>query len=158
MSSLCLTRRAALVTGLATAALPPLAHAQNTGRGARQITVYKTPWCGCCGGWVAHMRDAGWRARVIDLEDLAPIRARNGIPDRLASCHTGVVGRYAIEGHVPASDVERLLREAPAARALTAPGMPAGSPGMEAAGREPYVTLLILADGSTRPFGRHNGA
>ena len=107
---------------------------------------------------LAHMRGAGWTALVVDLDDLAPIRARHGIPDRLASCHTGVVGRYAIEGHVPASDVERLVREAPAARALTAPGMPAGSPGMEAAGREPYVTLLILADGSTRPFGRHNGA
>lgn len=147
-------RRTALMAGLAVIAIPTAALAQ----GAKRITVYKTPWCGCCGGWVDHMRRAGWTAQVVELEDLAPIRARHGIPERLSSCHTGVVGRYAIEGHVPASDVERLLREAPAARALTAPGMPAGSPGMESAGREPYVTLLILADGSTRTFGRHNGA
>ena len=158
MSSLRLTRRAALVTGLAAAALPPLALAQTPGRVARQITVYKTPWCGCCGGWISHMRQAGWTVEVIEHEDLAPIRARHGIPDRLASCHTAVVGAYAVEGHVPAGDVDRLLRERPAARALSAPGMPAGSPGMEAAGREPYTTMLILNDGSTRVFGRHNGA
>ena len=104
------------------------------------------------------MRQAGWIVEVVEREDLAPIRARHGIPDRLASCHTAVVGAYAIEGHVPSSDVERLLGERPAARALSAPGMPAGSPGMEAAGREPYATVLILNDGSTRVFGRHNGA
>ena len=91
----------------------------------RNITVYKTPWCGCCGLWVGHLRQAGWTARVIDVEDLAPVRARHGVPDRLASCHTGVVGRYAIEGHVPAADIDRLIREAPAGRALVVPGMPA---------------------------------
>ena len=123
----------------------------------RNITVYKTPWCGCCGLWVGHLRQAGWTARVIDVEDLAPVRARHGVPDRLASCHTGVVGRYAIEGHVPAADIDRLIREAPAGRALVVPGMPAGSPGMESAGREPYVSLLLLADGRTRVYGRHNG-
>jgi len=124
----------------------------------KRMIAYKTPWCGCCGGWIAHMRQAGWIVEVVEREDLAPIRARHGIPDRLASCHTAVVGAYAIEGHVPSSDVERLLGERPAARALSAPGMPAGSPGMEAAGREPYATVLILNDGSTRVFGRHNGA
>lgn len=148
------SRRAAVATGLSLIALPAAGRAQA----AKRLTVYKTPWCGCCGGWIDHMRRAGWTAEVVELDDLAPIRARHGVPDRQASCHTAVVGRYAIEGHVPASDIERLLREAPAARALAAPGMPAGSPGMEAAGREPYVTLLILPDGSTRPFGRHNGA
>lgn len=123
----------------------------------KRMTAYKTPWCDCCGGWIAHMRQAGWAVEVVEREDLAPIRARYGVPDRLASCHTAVVGAYAVEGHVPASDVDRLLRERPAARALSVPGMPAGSPGMEAAGREPYQTLLILADGSTRVWGRHNG-
>ncbi|ALJ10027.1 MAG: DUF411 domain-containing protein [Caulobacteraceae bacterium] len=123
----------------------------------KRMTAYKTPWCGCCGGWIAHMRQAGWTVEVVEREDLAPIRARYGIPDRLASCHTAVVGAYAVEGHVPAGDIDRLLRERPTARALSAPGMPAGSPGMEAAGREPYQTVLILADGSTRVWGRHNG-
>ncbi len=153
MTRLSISRRAALI-GLPLAALAGGAHAAP----ARRLTAYKTPWCGCCGGWIAHMRQAGWTVEVVEREDLAPIRARHGVPDRLASCHTAVVGTYAIEGHVPAGDVERLLRERPAARALSAPGMPAGSPGMEAAGREPYTTVLILADGSTRVFGRHNGA
>lgn len=158
-----LHRRALLVSLAATAAAPALAqsHAQTpaqTPAQTRQITVYKTPWCGCCDGWVEHLRANGWTPRVVVRQDLAPIRARHGVPDRMASCHTGVVGRYAIEGHVPASDIARLLAEAPDARALAAPGMPAGSPGMEAAGREPYVTWLVMADGSTRAFGRHNGA
>ena len=148
------SRRAVLMTGLSAVAFPTAATAQ----GAKRITVYKTPWCGCCGGWVDHLRAAGWTAEVREVEDLAPVRARFGVPERLASCHTGVVGRYAIEGHVPSTDIDRLLREAPAARALAAPGMPAGSPGMETAGREPDVTLLVLSDGSNRVFGRHNGA
>lgn len=124
----------------------------------RRMTAYKTPWCGCCDGWVAHMRAAGWTVEVVEREDLAPIRARHGVPDRYAGCHTAVVGPYAIEGHVPAADVERLVRERPAAVALAAPGMPAGSPGMEAAGRQPYVTLLINRAGEATVFGRHNGA
>lgn len=135
-------------------AAPGVAMAQER----RRMVVYKTPWCGCCGGWVDHLRAAGWTVEVVEVRDLAPVRARHGVSEAMASCHTGVVGRYAIEGHVPASDIARLLREEPAARALTAPGMPAGSPGMESAGREPYVTQLIMADGSTRVFGRHNGA
>lgn len=146
--------RRSLLAGLALSALARGASAQSS----KRLTAYKTPSCGCCGGWIAHMRQAGWTVEVIEREDLAHIRARHGVPDRLASCHTAVVGAYAIEGHVPAGDVDRLLRERPAARALSAPGMPAGSPGMEAAGREPYTTVLTLNDGSTRVFGRHNGA
>ncbi len=149
-----LTARRSVLIGLPLAALAGAASAQTP----KRLTAYKTPWCGCCGGWIAHMRQAGWTVEVVEREDLAPIRAQHGVPDRLASCHTAVAGAYAIEGHVPAADVERLLRERPAARALSAPGMPAGSPGMEAAGREPYTTVLILNDDSTRVFGRHNGA
>lgn len=104
------------------------------------------------------MRAAGWTVQVVELEDLAPIRARHGVPHRYAGCHTAVAAGYAIEGHVPAADVERLLISRPAAAALAAPGMPAGSPGMEAAGREPYVTLLIDRAGRASIFGRHNGA
>lgn len=146
--------RRALLIGLPLAVLAAAAQAAPE----RRMTAYKTPWCGCCGGWIAHMRQAGWTVEVIEREDLAPIRAQHGITDQLASCHTAVVDAYVIEGHVPAGDVDRLLRERPAARALSAPGMPAGSPGMEATGRQPYTTILILSDGSTRVFGRHNGA
>ena len=148
------TTRRALLIGLPIAVLASGVLAAPD----KRMTAFKTPWCGCCGGWIAHMRQAGWTVEVVDREDLAAIRAQHGIPDRLASCHTAVVGAYAIEGHVPASDVDRLLRERPAARALSAPGMPARSPAMEAAGRDPYTTVLILNDGSARVFGRHNGA
>lgn len=123
----------------------------------RRIIAYKTPWCGCCEGWVEHMRAAGWTVEVVERDDLVPIRARHGVPDRYAGCHTAVVGSYAIEGHVPASDVARLLRERPRAAALAVPGMPAGSPGMEAAGREPYASLLIDRNGQATVFGRHTG-
>ena len=88
----------------------------------RRMTAYKTPWCGCCDGWVAHMREAGWTVEVVEREDLAPIRARYGVPDRYAGCHTAVVGAYAIEGHVPASDVARLLRERPSHGDRAGPG------------------------------------
>lgn len=123
----------------------------------RALTVYKTPWCGCCGAWVEHMTAAGWTATVRELEDLAPVRRRYGVPDALASCHTGVVGSYALEGHVPAEDVARLVRDRPDARGLTVPGMPLGSPGMPAPAdrAQAYQTLLILKDGTTRVFARH---
>lgn len=146
------TRRALLAGAVAATAAGPVL-AQD-----RRMTAYKTPWCGCCDGWVSHMRAAGWTVEVVEREDLAPIRARYGVPNRYAGCHTAVAGAYAIEGHVPAPDVERLLRERPTAVALAAPGMPAGSPGMEAAGRQPYVTLLINRAGEATVFGRHNGA
>lgn len=124
---------------------------------ARDLTVYKTPWCGCCSGWVTHMRRAGFTAAVVDLEDLAPVRKRYGISFEQSSCHTGVSGDYALEGHVPPEDVLRLLRERPKAKALLVPGMPMGSPGMEnpQGRREPYEVLLLLPNGSTRVFARH---
>lgn len=124
----------------------------------RELTVYKTPYCGCCKGWVTHMTRAGFRPKVIELEDLAPIRARHGVPFRLSSCHTALVGGYVVEGHVPAADVLKLLKEKPKALGLVVPGMPLGSPGMETprGDREAYETLLLLdAKGRTRPFARH---
>ena len=139
-------------------AAPALLAAGCTGEApARELTVYKTPWCGCCSGWVIHMSRAGFRPQVIEVEDLAPIRNRYGISFERSSCHTGVVGGYAIEGHVPPADVIRLLDEKPQGRALVVPGMPMGSPGMESPSgeREAYDVLLLLADGSTRVYARH---
>ena len=115
--------RRSILSGLSLAAFAAPALAAPP----KRMTAYKTPWCGCCGGWIAHMRQAGWTVEVVEREDLAPIRAQHGVPDRLASCHTAVVGAYAIEGHVPAGDVDRLLSERPAARALSAISMPAVS-------------------------------
>lgn len=122
------------------------------------LTVYKTPTCGCCDGWVAHMREAGFAVTVNNVPDTGPVRARHGLPDALAACHTGLVGGYLIEGHVPAADVRRLLAQKPAAIGLAVPGMPMGSPGMETLrnDRDPYDTLLVLRNGASRVFARHN--
>lgn len=122
------------------------------------LTVYKTPYCGCCKGWVTHMTRAGFKPKIVELEDLAPIRARHGVPFRLSSCHTALVGGYVVEGHVPPADVLKLLREKPRALGLVVPGMPLGSPGMESprGEREAYETLLLLdAKGRTQPFVKH---
>lgn len=129
-------------------------------RGSRALAVYKSPTCGCCDGWVAHMRQAGFTVAVHVVEDPGTIRRARGLPDTLASCHTGVIDGYAIEGHVPAADVVRLLAERPEAAGLAAPGMPLGSPGMEAPGgrKQPFDTLLVLRSGQTRVFARHNRA
>ena len=124
----------------------------------RDLTVYKTPWCGSSKAWVAHMARAGFRPKVVEQEDLEPVRRRYAIPFALSSCHTAVVGGYVVEGHVPPADVLRLLRERPRALGLTAPGMPIGSPGMEQPGgrTEPFETLLLLdRAGRTRRFARH---
>lgn len=118
------------------------------------VTIYKNPACGCCGEWVKHMRAGGFRVEVRETGDLAPIRRKAGVPDALASCHTAFVGGYAIEGHVPAADVKRLLRERTKAIGLAVPGMVAGSPGMEQGPAQPYSTIAFGERGST-VFARH---
>jgi hypothetical protein len=145
-----LTRRAAIaavplmIATFAEAAAPPA------------IQVVKTPSCGCCTGWVAHLRRAGFQVRVTDVADVTPTARRLGVPDDLRSCHTASVGGYAIEGHVPAADILRLLRQRPAAAGLAVPGMPMGSPGMEAGGRgEPYRVILFTRAGRRTVFARH---
>ena len=124
----------------------------------RNLTVFKTPTCPCCDGWIAHMRQAGFTPTITVVSDLQPIRSSRGLPDALASCHTGLVGDYLVEGHVPAQDVIRLLLERPTAVGLAVPAMPLGSPGMETAQghKDPYDTLLVLRSGATRVFARHN--
>src|SRR5262249_4165622 len=106
--------------------------------------------------WVGHVRMAGFVVQVQEVGNMAPIKERVGIPPAMGSCHTGEVGGDFIEGHVPVADVLRLLRERPEARGLTVPGMPLGSPGMEAEGEHPpYEVLLVARDGSTTVFARH---
>ena len=123
---------------------------------AATIHVMKTPWCGCCTLWVDHLRAAGFEVRVTEAEDLTPTARRLGVPDALRSCHTATIEGYAIEGHVPAADIRRLLAERPAAAGLAVPGMPAGSPGMDQGGqRQPYATILFTRDGRRIIFARH---
>jgi hypothetical protein len=120
------------------------------------VTVYKSPTCGCCSLWVDHLEANGFQVETVDVQDTGAIKRQYGIPDSLASCHTAVVGGYVVEGHVPAADVHRLLRERPEAGGLAVPGMPIGSPGMESADglTEPYAVLLV-SDGGTSVFARH---
>lgn len=119
------------------------------------VDVYKNPNCGCCGKWVEHMQKAGFNVRVHEVNDVAPMRAKFGMPEHYASCHTARVGGYVVEGHVPATDVKRLLKEKPKAIGLAVPGMPAGSPGMEGPPPTSYNTLLIQAGGGSKVFAKH---
>lgn len=129
-------------------------------RPSRNLMVFKTPTCACCDAWIRHMRDAGFSTTITILPSLQSVRSSRGMPDALASCHTGLIDGYLVEGHVPAQDVIRLLAERPAAIGLAVPAMPLGSPGMETpqGHREPYDTLLVLRSGVTRVFTRHNQA
>jgi hypothetical protein len=115
------------------------------------VTVYKSPTCGCCTKWADHMEAAGFPVETVDVADLSAVKAEHGIPAEFGSCHTAVVGGYAIEGHVPAEDVKRLLAERPNAAGLAVPGMPTGSPGMEMPGRpaQPYEVLLVQGGDAT---------
>jgi len=123
-----------------------------------QVEVYKNPDCGCCGAWVDHLKAAGFPVRVHETPDTSAVRKRHGIPDEFGSCHTGVVSGYALEGHVPADDVKRLLAKAPAAAGLSVPGMPVGSPGMEVGSRkDPYQVLLIDKAGRSSIFNTYPG-
>ena len=124
---------------------------------ALKITVYKDPSCGCCGAWVDHLRAAGFTAKVDDGQDVSTIKTKYGIPDDLASCHTGVIAGYAIEGHVPADDIKRLLRERPQALGIAVPGMPLNSPGMEVADQpnERYTVWLFRKGGARTEFAQH---
>lgn len=128
-----------------------LATAGETG----EVLVYRTAACGCCGKWVDHLREAGFEVRVEDRRDLAPVKAELGVPGDLASCHTAVVDGYVVEGHVPASDVKRLLEERPDVAGLAVPGMPVGSPGMEGPREERYSVVAFDGEGNRTVFQRH---
>lgn len=121
------------------------------------VTVYKSPSCGCCRLWVQHLVRAGFPVQVKNVGNLNPVKQRVGIPVGLGSCHTAEVGGYFVEGHVPAQDIKRLLREHPRAKGLVVPGMPAGSPGMEVPSGQvrPYEVLLVADDGKTSSFALH---
>ena len=148
-------RRASLAaTLLLGLALALGAQARDTDR---TIQVYKTPTCGCCVKWIDHLREAGFTVESKNLPDLSALKVANGVPRRLASCHTATIEGYVIEGHVPAKDIERLLRERPKVAGLAVPGMPLGSPGMEhpdPARHEPYDVLSFGPEG-TRRFASH---
>ena len=143
-----------LTASLAVAAGLMAATASQPARAA-EITVYKSPWCGCCEQWIGHMRSQGHVVTTRNMEDLDAIKKMASVPEDLQSCHTAFVAGYVLEGHVPGADLARLLAERPKARGLAVPGMVGGSPGMESAAAEPYEVMLFQTDGSARVFSRY---
>jgi len=121
------------------------------------LQVFKDPTCGCCSLWVEHLRKAGFTAKVTDVEDMTAIKAKHRVPSNLRSCHTALIGGYVVEGHVPAADVQRMLKDRPAMLGIAVPGMPIGSPGMEVAGMKPhpYDVLAFDKTGETRVFASY---
>ncbi len=120
------------------------------------ITVWMSPTCGCCGGWVEHLKRNGFVATVIQTPNVMAVKTKHGVPPELASCHTAIIAGYIIEGHVPAHAISRLLAEKPDGRGLAVPGMPIGSPGMEG-GRPEAYDVMLFGTGTPNRFARYIG-
>jgi hypothetical protein len=124
---------------------------------ASEITVFRSPTCGCCGKWIDHAEAAGFQVKDELTEDMSAIKQQYGVPQTLTSCHTTVVGDYVVEGHVPVEDVQRLLVEKPDVAGIAVPGMPIGSPGMESGDyTEPYTVFSFTESGETAAFAEHS--
>ncbi len=120
------------------------------------VEVFKSPTCGCCANWVKHLEANGFTTKVTDVDDMTEVKAKYGVPGRLQSCHTAVVNGYVLEGHVPAADVQRLLKERPSVAGVAVPGMPIGSPGMEQGSLvQPYNVMTFDKQGQTSVFASH---
>ena len=119
------------------------------------MLVYKDPSCGCCKNWIEHLIKHGYRVDAKDTPDIAQIKSTLGVPGALTSCHTAVVEGYLIEGHVPASDIDRLLATKPNVKGLAVPGMPMGSPGMEGGMKQHYQVIAFDRTGKTRVFASY---
>jgi hypothetical protein len=120
------------------------------------VKVYKSPQCGCCEKWATHLKANGFAVEMVSVSEPGWHRRRLGIPDRMGSCHTGEVAGYGIEGHVPAREIARLLKERPQAAGLAVPGMPPSSPGMETLGvSSPYVVFLIDRGGRESAYASY---
>ena len=140
------------------AALAPVGGLANADSDDRVIDVWKSPSCGCCVDWVRHLEENGFTTRLHDTGN-SLARERLGLPTKYGACHTARISGYAIEGHVPAADIVRLLAEKPTAIGLAVPGMPVGSPGMDGAAyggrQDPYDVLIVRKDGSAQVFQAH---
>jgi hypothetical protein len=123
--------------------------------GATEVTVYKSPTCGCCSKWIDHLRDEGFYVIDKNRNNVNQIKLEHGVQHKHASCHTALVEGYVVEGHVPANDIKRMLHEKPKITGLAVPGMPMGSPGMEGNYKDPYEVLAFVKGGKTKIFSRH---
>jgi len=151
-----ISRRAALRALALFAAAPLAARAQAA---PPLVEVYKSPTCGCCKDWIKHLEANGFAVKATDVTDAREWRARFGMPNKYGSCHTAVVGGYVVEGHVPAREIKRLLREKPDALGIAVPGMPIGSPGMDGPEykglKDMYDVLLVDGNGSARVYASY---
>lgn len=137
----------------ATLLIGSLAQASWAAPATPVIDVYKSPACGCCNKWIDHLKANGFGVRSYDTDNVAQHKARLGVPPGYGSCHTAEVDGYVIEGHVPAREIKRLLKEKPRVSGLVVPAMPVGSPGMEADGRkDPYKVFLVNRNRSTQTY------
>jgi len=151
-----ITRRSTLRLGLAGAALPLAIEMGGRTRAASRppVVVWKDPNCGCCNGWVSHLRSAGFGVTARDTADMAAIKRARNVPEPLQSCHTAVVSGYVIEGHVPADDIRRLIAEQPSAKGLAVAGMPQSAPGMDQPG-EPYTVVMFGTSSGDQTYAQH---
>jgi hypothetical protein len=155
-------RRLLMISALGLIAACADANGANSGTDAAAMTtaeqalpavlVYKTATCGCCNGWVEHMREAGYTVDARDVRDLMTVKRDAGVPVQMSSCHTSLVDGYVVEGHVPAEQIARLLAERPEIVGIAAPGMPMGSPGMEGPTAQPYQIYSFDANGNADVF------
>ena len=140
---------AAVISAATLAAFSPLRSAASSELSKPiEITVYKTPTCGCCTAWVEHLEQKGFAVKAKDIPDLSALKRHYGVTSDLASCHTGFVGGYVIEGHVPADVIAKLLEEKPSIKGIAVPGMPMGSPGMEGPRKDPYDVIAFDSTGN----------
>ena len=121
-----------------------------------KMTMWKSPWCGCCTAWAEHMKRAGFEVEIKEVDDLERVKRAAGIPEALQSCHTAKVGGYTVEGHVPAADVKRMLSTRPDIDGLAVGGMPSGSPGMENGYHDPYDVVTFKGGKRGKVFQRYD--
>jgi hypothetical protein len=119
-----------------------------------QVVVYKTATCGCCNGWVEHLRAAGFDVDARNVSDLMSVKLDAGVPGPMVTCHTALVDGYVVEGHVPVDQIKRMLAERPEIAGIGVPGMPVGSPGMEGPNPQPYEVLAFDHDGHTSAYAQ----
>ncbi len=123
----------------------------------QDITVYRSPSCGCCSGWIKHLQEHQFNVIDIKTNNMNKLKQKYGIPSKLASCHTAIIDDYVIEGHVPAADIKQLLSQKPNIIGLTVPEMPVGTPGMEMGNRkDPFSVLTFDKDGNTTIFKQYD--
>jgi len=150
-------RRALGLIGAAAVCCAAPARAEERLKEPVKAVVHRSPTCGCCGKWADRLRAAGYAVEVVDEADMKPVKERLGVPKALSSCHTAEIGGYVVEGHVPVAAIERLLEEKPKALGVAAPGMPAGSPGMETGDEKDVYEVMLFDAAGSRPFGKYQG-